>query len=150
MSRDLAPLAVGAPAPALDLAALAPPPPVAPRRVLLCFLPLAGAPVCAADAKALAAAAPDLLRAVDAIVVASVDAPAHLRRFLDEQGGARLHALSDPALALARAYGVAWPQRFAARATFLVEQGSVRAAALHPIAFPRPLDLIRSWASARG
>lgn len=150
MSRELKPLAVGAQAPALDLAALAPPLPLAPRRLLLCFLPLAGAPVCTADAKALAAAAPELLRFAEAIVVVSVDASAHLRRFLDEQGGARLHALSDRSLALARAYGVAWPQRFAARATFLVEQGVVRAAALHPIAFPRPLDLIRSWGSARG
>jgi len=149
MSRELLPLAVGAQAPALDLAALAPPLPLAPRRLLLCFLPLAGAPVCTADAKALAAAVPELLRMVDAIVVASVDASSHLRRFLDEQGGARLHALSDPKLALARAYGVAWPQRFAARATFLVEQGIVRGAALHPVAFPRPLDVIRAW-GARG
>ena len=111
MNQRLTPLALGSAAPPLDFAALLPALQTAPRRLLLCFLPLAGAPVCTADVKSLAAAAPELLRGVDAIVVASVDGGDHLRRFLDEQGGSALHALSDATLALASAFGIAWPQR---------------------------------------
>lgn len=154
MNDALVPLAIGAPAPPLEPARWLAPPSRPTDRVLLCFLPLAGAPVCTEDAKALSAAAPQLLAGVDAIVVASVDAAPHLRRFLDQQGGGALHACSDPELALAQRFGVAWPQRFAARASFLLDgcargAGVVRAAAVHPIAFSRPLDRLASWL-ARG
>lgn len=164
MNGSLTPLAVGARAPALDLAALRPALAAPPRQLLLCFLPLAGAPVCTPDANGLASVAEEWRAAACPIVVASVDAADQLRRFLDEQGGAALHALADRDLALARAFGVAWPQRFAARATFLLGADGaadgvgggfvVRAAALHPIAFVRPLRELSAWrsraASARG
>ncbi|MBL8841206.1 MAG: redoxin domain-containing protein [Planctomycetes bacterium] len=150
MNGALVPLEVGARAPQLDLARLQPALAAPPRYLLLCFLPLAGAPVCAHDAKGLATVAAEWRGAGVPIVVSSVDGGDHLRRFLDEQGGAALHALSDGDLALARAFGVAWPQRFAARASFLLAADGdrhhvVRAAALHPIAFARPLVLIRYW-----
>ncbi len=150
MNGALRPLASGAPAPAIDWSRVAPPPSRAPDRVLLCFLPLAGAPVCTGDARSLAAAAAELRAGVDAIVVASVDSTAHLRRFLDAAGGESLAAFGDPELALARAFGVAWPQRFAARASFLLEGDGrgglvVRSGAVHPIAFNRPLEALRAW-----
>ncbi len=150
MNGALLPLAVGALAPSLPWSAARPALTTPPRRALLCFLPLAGAPVCTPDAKQLAAIASEWSGAGCPIVVASVDGLAHLRRFLDEVGGAALHAIGDPELELARAFGVAWPQRFAARASFLLEARSdgrfvVRAAAVHPIAFVRPLDALRAW-----
>ncbi len=112
----------------------------------LFFLPLAGAPVCREDARALAAATDELGAADRPLFVASVDHAAHLRRFLDELGGTRLRAISDPALELARAYGVAWSQGFAARASFLIgADGVIRASAIHPIAWPRPLADLKSW-----
>lgn len=152
MNGELHPLLAGSPAPAIDWTCVAPAPQRAADCVLLCFLPLAGAPVCTADVKSLAEAAALLRAWVDAIVVASVDSTAHLRRFLDEQGGSALAALGDPELALARAYGVAWPQRFAARASFLLGSDRhggliVRASAVHPIAFSRRVDVLTEWCS---
>jgi alkyl hydroperoxide reductase subunit AhpC len=153
MNETSQPLTSGCSAPPLPVAEWLPRPLREPERVLLCFLPLAGAPVCTTDVRALVAASEEFLRSVDAIVVASVDRGDHLRAFLDGQGGARLHACPDPTLELAAGFRVAWPQRFAARASFLVEAdggplsagGIVRAGAIHPIAFIRPLDRLRSW-----
>ena len=110
------------------------------------FLPLAGAPVCAADVRAIAAVAEKLGAPKRPLVLASVDRDAHLRRFLDECGGASLIARGDPTLELAASYGVRRPEEFAARASFLIgRDGRVVGSAVHPIAFPRPLDVLLGW-----
>lgn len=116
---------------------------------LALFLPLAYAPVCAQDARALAAAAAEMGAPRRPLVVVSVDRGAHLRRFLDQCGGSLLAHRGDPGLEIAQAYGVRRGQGFAARASFLIgRDGRVAAAAVHPIGFPRPLDLLRGWVSS--
>ena len=114
------------------------------------FLPLAGAPVCTADVRALVAAAAKLGAPARPLVVVSVDRDAHLRRFLDELGGAQLGHHGDPTLEVAARFGVRRPEEFAARASFFVgRDGRVAGSAIHPIGFPRPIDALLEWAAAR-
>lgn len=116
------------------------------RGAFVLFLPLAGAPVCREDVRGLANAAIELGAPQRPMVVLSVDGDSHLRRFLDELGADQLAHRGDPDLSLARAFGVACPGGFAARASFLVgRDGRVAAASVHPIAFPRPVAELRSW-----
>jgi peroxiredoxin len=116
------------------------------RGAFVLFLPLAGAPVCREDVRGLARAALELGAPQRPMVVVSVDVESHLRRFLDELGADRLAHRGDPDLSLARAFGVACPGGFAARASFLVgRDGRVAAASVDPIAFPRPVAALRSW-----
>lgn len=113
---------------------------------LLLFLPLACSPVCREDARALAGAAAALGAPRRPLVVVSVDRDAHLRRFLDEHGGALLSPLGDPGLELAGRYGVRRPEGFCARASFLVGRDRrVTAWEVHPIGFPRPIALLQEW-----
>ena len=118
----------------------------------LCFLPLAGAPVCRDDVRALAAAAPSLGAPARPLVVVSVDAQDHLRRFLDEQcayggfDGRLLVAKSDPQLELARTFGVAHPGGFARRASFLLDgDGRVLRSQIHSLGFVRPVSELLGW-----
>jgi peroxiredoxin len=115
------------------------------------FLPLAGAPVCRADVLALKDAATTLGAPRRPLLVVSVDAAAHARRFLDELGAAALRHHPDPELALAAAYGVARRDGICERASFLVgRDGRVAASAVHPIGFARPLATLHGWLAAAG
>ena len=110
------------------------------------FLPLAGAPICCEDVRGLAGAATELGAPRRPLVVVSVDRGDHLRRFLDEMGGAALEHVGDPSLAIAASFGVRRPEGFAARASFLIaREGHIVASALHPIGFPRPVELLHAW-----
>ena len=121
------------------------------RGAFVLFLPLAYAPVCREDVRRIVAGASDLGggAAGRPLIVVSVDRAEHLRRFLDEHGDATARVLGhagDPTLAIAQSYGVRRKEGFAERASFLVgRDGSIVASAVHPIGFPRPLDVLREW-----
>ena len=116
------------------------------RGALVLFLPLAGAPVCRDDVRAIAAAALELCAPARPLILVSVDRPAHLRRFLDEVGAQSLIACGDPDLSAARDFGVEHVGGFALRASFLIDrEARVAAAAHHPIGFVRPIALLREW-----
>ena len=140
-----APLAAGALAPELpldDAAAQA----ARAAGAFVCFLPLAYAPVCGEDVRQLARAAGELGAPRRPLLVVSVDAPDHGRRFLREAGAEALTHVSDRTLALATAFGVARREGVCERATFLLAPDRrVVAGAVHPIGFPRPLALLRDW-----
>jgi peroxiredoxin len=150
---DVAPLAPGSLAPPLEWregdATVALAQRCREHGALVLFLPLAGAPVCREDVATLAAAASELGAPRRPLVVVSVDGDAHLRRFLDETGAAALRHHGDPTLAVARSFGVAREEGFTLRASFAIDRdGRVAASRVHPIAFPRPVELLREWVSA--
>jgi peroxiredoxin len=144
------PLAAGALAPELPLAGAAAD---AARTVgaFVCFLPLAYAPVCGEDVRQLARAAAELGAPRRALLVVSVDAAEHGRRFLRDLEADALVHVSDRELALATAFGVARREGVCERATFLLGPDlRVVAGAVHPIGFPRPLALLREWLARAG
>jgi peroxiredoxin len=121
------------------------------RGAWVLFLPLAYAPVCKEDARGLAGAAARLGAPRRPLVIVSVDRGEHLRRFLDDSGGALLAHHGDATLELAGSYGTRRAEGFASRASFLVgRDGRIAASALHPIGFPRPLDLLQEWVTLVG
>jgi peroxiredoxin len=118
---------------------------------LVCFLPLADAPVCRDDVRQLARAAAELGAPRRPLLVVSIDRAAHGRRFLRENDAAALIHVADAKLELAAAFGVARRDGVAERATFLIgRDGRVVAGAVHPIGFPRPLALVREWLARAG
>ena len=145
-----APLAAGALAPELpldDAAAQA----ARAAGAFVCFLPLAYAPVCGEDVRQLARAAAEVGAPRRPLLVVSVDAAEHGRRFLRDQDAGALTHVSDPQLALAAAFGVARREGICERATFLLAPDRrVVAGAVHPIGFPRPLALLREWLARSG
>ncbi|HET6162651.1 MAG TPA: redoxin domain-containing protein [Planctomycetota bacterium] len=144
------PLAAGALAPELpldDAAAQA----ARAAGAFVCFLPLAYAPVCGEDVRQLARVAAEVGAPRRPLLVVSVDAAEHGRRFLRDQDAGALTHVSDPQLALAAAFGVARREGICERATFLLAPDRrVVAGAVHPIGFPRPLALLREGLARSG